>query len=242
MKKWAGIIVTVLLLVLAGVGCSQKIETPKKPAIKIQSERAPKRQEVIVTRVIDGETLEVSINGKIEKVRLAGIDAPDKDSYLFGEATHKTKSLVEGKAAGLISDVSDRDKDGRLLRYVFVDDTFVNAELVRQGYATAHICFPDFKYCDLFYESERKAREYSRGIWAQKKTLHPFAEAEKRFVARKKSGKYHYPNCIYTKKIKLADKVWFGSPEEAQAKNYIPCRNCRPPGVAVAGESIENPQ
>jgi len=92
-----------------------------------------------VTRVVDGDTIEVSIGGTLYRVRYIGIDtpetvAPDRPVGCYGpEASAANKALVEGKTVTLEKDVSDVDQYGRLLRYVYVGSTFVNAELVRQG-------------------------------------------------------------------------------------------------------------
>ena len=106
----------------------------------------------LATRVIDGDTIEVNIDGAVYKVRYIGIDTPELDdkraeySALAQEATRYNRQLVEGETIRLEKDVSETDKYGRLLRYVYVDDIFVNAELVRQGLAWAKAYEPDTKY------------------------------------------------------------------------------------------------
>jgi hypothetical protein len=85
----------------------------------------------------------------------------------FGqEASNKNKELVEGKRVKLEKDVSETDKYGRLLRYVWVDDVFVNDYLVRQGYAYAYTYPPDVKYAEQFVQAQQEARENNRGLWA----------------------------------------------------------------------------
>ncbi|MFC1957820.1 thermonuclease family protein [Chloroflexota bacterium] len=87
----------------------------------------------------------------------------------FGiEAWQANRKLVEGKEVRLERDVSETDKYGRLLRYVWVDGTLVNAELVRQGLAEAKAYPPDTKYQDYLEQMETEAREAGRGIWARK--------------------------------------------------------------------------
>jgi len=125
----------------------------------------------LVTRVIDGDTIEVDIGGTIYKVRYIGIDAPELDDErpefcaLAQEATRYNRQLVEGKTVRLEKDVSETDQYGRLLRYVYIGDTLVNAELVRQGLAWAIPYPPDTKYQDYLMELERQAREEGIGIW-----------------------------------------------------------------------------
>ena len=145
-----------------------------------------------VTRVVDGDTIEVEGG---EKVRYIGIDTPEtvdprKPVQCFGiEASKKNKELVEGKTVRLEKDITDRDKYGRLLRYVWVDDPsagsgqapstsfdsaqdrglgqvlFVNLELVKQGFASSYTYPPDIKYQKEFLAAEREAREAERGLW-----------------------------------------------------------------------------
>jgi len=117
--------------------------------------------------VIDGDT--ITIEGGY-RVRYIGIDAPEirPDLEAFGiEAWQANRKLVEGKEVRLEQDVSQTDKYGRLLRYVWVDDILVEAELVRLGLAQAHAYPPDTKYQHHLEQMEAEAREAGRGIWAK---------------------------------------------------------------------------
>jgi micrococcal nuclease len=133
---------------------------------------APEAQ-ITVTRVIDGDTIEVDIGGTIYKVRYIGIDTPELDNErpefcaLAQEATRLNRQLVEGRDVRLEKDISETDKYGRLLRYVYVNDTFVNAELVRQGLAWAKAYEPDTKYQGILEEAEAEARQAKVGIWQE---------------------------------------------------------------------------
>lgn len=124
-----------------------------------------------VTRVIDGDTIDVNIGGKIYRVRYIGVDTPEtvdpsQPAQCFGrEASALNKQLVEGKNVRLEKDISETDKYGRLLRYVYVGDLFVNAELVRLGFAQVVTYPPDVKYVDLYLQLQREAREANRGLW-----------------------------------------------------------------------------
>ena len=103
-------------------------------------------------------------------MRYIGIDTPEIHPELeaFGvEAWQANRKLVEGKEVRLERDVSETDKYGRLLRYVYVGDIFVNAELVRLGLARAKAYPPDTKYQDYLEEMETEAREAGRGMWAK---------------------------------------------------------------------------
>lgn len=124
--------------------------------------RNSSQSSVFVSRVIDGDTFELA-NGK--KVRLLGIDAPEKDQYFYLEAKEKLKELIEGKEVFLEADAENKDSLGRLLRYVFVNKTFVNLEMVKQGYAIAYIVGPNEKYSEQLKQAEAYARENELGIW-----------------------------------------------------------------------------
>ena len=126
----------------------------------------------LCTRVIDGDTIAVEKNGKKEKVRLIGVDTPEtvhpsKPVEYFGkEASEFTRKNVEGKRVRLEYDWQSRDKYGRLLAYVYIEEngTFLNAEIIRQGYGFAYTRYP-FKYLEDFRKYEREARENRRGLW-----------------------------------------------------------------------------
>jgi micrococcal nuclease len=140
----------------------------------ISTTTKPSKETAQVIRVIDGDTIVVSINRTEYTVRYIGIDAPEtvkpnSPVEPFGtEASTKNKELVDGKVVLLEKDVSETDQYGRLLRYVYVGDLFVNAELVRLGYAQAISYPPDIKYQDLLLSLQGEARVNGRGLWSIK--------------------------------------------------------------------------
>jgi len=120
-----------------------------------------------VTQVVDGDT--ITIEGGY-RVRYIGIDTPEiyPQPEAFGrEAWQANRRLVEGKEVRLERDVSETDKYGRLLRYVYVDGVFVNAELAKEGLAQAKAYPPDTKYQDYLEKMETEARQAGRGMWAK---------------------------------------------------------------------------
>lgn len=96
-----------------------------------------------VTGVIDGDTIIVSIDGDTYRVRYIGIDTPEAGDPCGREATAANAALVDGRTVRMVRDVSETDRYDRLLRYVYVDDTFVNGELVADGWAEAVDYPPD---------------------------------------------------------------------------------------------------
>ncbi len=128
---------------------------------------------VQVVRVIDGDTILVCcIARKREKVRYIGINTPETKhptkgvEYYGKEAAEANRKLVEDKTVILTFDVEQRDRYGRLLAYVFLEDsTFVNAWLVENGYAQVMTVPPNVKHQELFLKLQREAREARRGLW-----------------------------------------------------------------------------
>lgn len=122
-----------------------------------------------VARVIDGDTIEIEGG---QKVRYIGMNTPEtvdprKPVQCFGlEASKKNKELVVGKMVRLEKDITDRDQYNRLLRYVWAGETFVNLELVKQGFANSVTFPPDIKYQKEFLAAEKEAKEASRGLWS----------------------------------------------------------------------------
>jgi len=129
-----------------------------------------------VKKVIDGDTIILENNAK---VRYIGINAPElhnprKKIECFAKASYeKNKKLVEGKIVKLEKDVSEKDKYGRLLRYVFLlaeknsttSSLFVNQYLVAEGYAYAVTFPPDVKYAKEFLLAQKQAQEENKGLW-----------------------------------------------------------------------------
>jgi micrococcal nuclease len=132
-------------------------------------------EEAVVSRVIDGDTIELT-DGR--RVRYIGVDTPEtvdprRAVACFGrEASAENVRLVAGKTVRLEKDVSDTDKYQRLLRYVYVDlpsgagEIFINEYLVRQGFARVATYPPDVKYAELFVKAEQTARRENLGLWS----------------------------------------------------------------------------
>ena len=135
--------------------------------------------EAQVTRVVDGDTIHVLIDGVEYRLRYIGIDTPETRHPTLGvepfgpEASQANSELVEGKTVWLEKDVSETDRYGRLLRYVYVDDLMVNEELLRRGLARVATFPPDVKYVARFLEIQRAAQEAGQGMWGVELTPTP---------------------------------------------------------------------
>jgi len=123
----------------------------------------PVQDAYYVSRVIDGDTLELEGG---ERVRLLGIDTPEKGQYLYQEAKDWLSLRVMNREVTLERGREDRDKYGRLLRYVRLDPhTLANLELVKLGYASTYMLQEGDPYCSDLLRAEGEAREKGLGIW-----------------------------------------------------------------------------
>jgi micrococcal nuclease len=197
-----------------------------------------------VKRVIDGDTIQLE-NG--QKVRYIGINTPEsvdprRPVQCFGkEASKRNKELVEGKVVRLEKDVEDKDKYGRLLRYVYLPSgAFINYELVKQGYASVYTFPPNVKYVNKLQQAQKYAREKNLGLWAKcnKKIATIFKASSTPAVSGcvikgniNSEGQkiYHLPNCSYYSKTQIdtaRGERWFCTEAEAIKAGWRKAGNC----------------
>ncbi len=143
------------------------------PAMALCIPTGTKRENARLVRVVDGDTIDVTISGQTKRVRYIGVDTPEYYEPYYLEAKAFNRGLVENKSLVLIKDVSETDRYGRLLRYVLAQGVFVNFELVRRGYATAATYPPDVACSKTFVAAQQAAREERLGIWAPTPTPTP---------------------------------------------------------------------
>ncbi|HEX7017699.1 MAG TPA: thermonuclease family protein [Patescibacteria group bacterium] len=163
-----------LLLVTAVIGLYTQFNQGEIPVLGVKVENEPiirqdGRESVKVTEVIDGDTIRLE-DGRT--VRYIGIDTPETKHPTVGqecfgqEASAKNAELVKGKAVELEKDVSQTDRYGRLLRYVWVNGQLVNEVLVAEGYAVASSYPPDVARQEQLRMAEQVARQENKGLWA----------------------------------------------------------------------------
>jgi len=179
--------VYILFFILSVVACARPAQAGSSSGFRIAVPFGSKYNysDILVKRVVDGDTLLLESG---ERVRLIGIDTPEiheseklyRDSRKTGEdvAAIKalgrrsygfTRQLVEGKRVTLEFDVERKDRYDRLLAYVYLKDgTFVNAEIVKQGYASLLTFPPNVRFADLFLKLYHEARQGQRGLWREK--------------------------------------------------------------------------
>ena len=128
------------------------------------------RREGTIHWAVDGDTFELDTG---ERVRFIGIDTPEyqpwkgRIDYFGKEASEFSKRYLTGKKVILESDIQEKDKYGRTLAYVYLENgEFVNKVLVEQGYARAKYYRPNGRYRQVFKEAEQKAKENHKGLWA----------------------------------------------------------------------------
>ena len=138
MKK----IVLLLLLIVLISGCVQN-------------------ETVYVAHVIDGDTFETS-DGKT--IRLLGINTPEKGEYFYEESSEYLRSLIEHRYVTITGDQTNKDWYGRELRYVFIEDRFVNSEMLERGYARLYL-LKDKKYQNVLKYAELDAKGSHLGVW-----------------------------------------------------------------------------
>lgn len=155
---------TTVIVLLAAAALLYRLTAPARSRWGT-SAPTPSSFTALCTRVIDGDTIELASG---EHVRYIGIDTPEmRPVEAWAEAaTEANRKLVEGKTVRVVPGVQERDRYGRLLAYVWVDDVFVNEELVRQGYARVATYPPNVRYQERFLAAEREARRARRGLWS----------------------------------------------------------------------------
>ena len=153
----------------------QKVIQKASDDIKSVAIKSNKEEYYLVTKVIDGDTIDVNIEGTIETLRLIGINTPEtvdprKPVEWFGiEASNKAKELLSEEKVRIEKDPSqgDRDKYSRLLVYVYLDTgLFFNKYMVERGYAYEYTYDTPYKYQAEFRQAEQEAKSQERGLWA----------------------------------------------------------------------------
>lgn len=187
-----------------------------------------------VTRIIDGDTVEIRYDGKPTSVVLIGVDTPEtvhpqKPVEVFGkEALAFTRNLLLGESVYLRFDTNRTDRYGRLLAYLYraPDGLFVNLEIVRQGYGKVYTTLP-FKHKTLFRYYGEQAQNAGRGLWSTgvggHQRIQPEEVPQTKTVYITRTGtKYHRGSCRYLRYSKIPISL------EKAKQGYSPCSVCRP--------------
>lgn len=163
---WRGRLGSFVLLALAAAVVLRPWEQLTRP------EAEPASAYAYVVRAVDGDTIEVRLDGELEDIRYIGVDTPetvkpDTPVQCFGpRASSFDHRLVEHRRARLVFGVERRDVYGRLLAYVYLGDRFVNAELLRRGLARTLTIAPNDRFAKYFKRLEIAAARAGRGLWS----------------------------------------------------------------------------
>jgi micrococcal nuclease len=188
----------------------------------------PKGARVLVTDVVDGDTVHVGRGWRRTTVRLIGVDAPEtvhpeKPVEFYGpQASEFTQKSLTGKWVRLEFEPEDQiDVYGRLLAYIVLEDgTLFNRDLVRHGYARAYTRFP-FRYQEEFRLAQIEARNAGRGLWVRQKegatSAHPFAG---KIIGNRRSKVFHVPGQANYGRVSEENRVYFDTQEEALGAGY----------------------
>jgi micrococcal nuclease len=183
-------------------------------------------KEYVVRKVIDGNTIQLDTG---EIVKYIGIETPELNlkeggsEFFAKQASRYNQKLVFMKKVRLEFDKEREDNDGRMLAYVFVKKMFVNAELIKLGYARTHIIPPNDKYKDIFLDYEKKAKQSEKGLWQETKK-----DTETSYIGNKRSYTFHRPSCENVDKIPEKSKIIFRSRADAIKIGFIPDKMCKP--------------
>lgn len=239
-KKLLLIMFVMVLLTGCGTTDIDNIQTTEETEVN-QKETNIEYETAKVIRVVDGDTVQVDLNGQKEKIRMILVDTPEtvhpsKPVEFYGkEASNYTKKILKvGKEIYLTKDVTDRDKYNRILRYIWLeppisesDEEIINkcynAILLKEGYAKLYTYPPDIKYVDLFKKLEKEARENSMGLWSKDNQTE---KKDGKIIGNKNSKVYHQESCSSVSRMSDNNKIYFNSQDEAEKNGYKPCKNC----------------
>jgi micrococcal nuclease len=175
-----------------------------------------------VIKVIDGDTIDLTGG---ERLRLLGIDTPERGEPLYDSARVFLQSLIEDRTLEISFSKRKRDNYGRLLGYAYIDTFFVNREMIRNGLAYLYLFkdnLSDNEQTAALQAAQNEAMEAGRNIWSIKKS------PEEYYLAHKGSLRFHRPFCHSVEKSKPAELFKFSTREEAFRAGFSPCRNCQP--------------
>ncbi len=233
-RLWIPIRLIYALIFLALVTAGQEIWT--------RSGGSPKGERVLVSDVVDGDTIHVGRGWRRTTVRLIGVDTPEtvhpeKPVQFFGpEASEFTRKSLQGKWVRLEFEPLDQiDRYGRLLAYVYTEEgTFFNRELVCKGYAKAYTRF-DFRYKRDFLLAQAEARQARLGLWVKEgaegstsasgegrviERAPPWSPPQGRIIGNIRSKVFHLPGQEGYARVSEKNRAYFDTEEEAIKAGY----------------------
>jgi micrococcal nuclease len=209
------------ILSLFTVAATVVYANPSKSVVKEPSANAISHYDTAtVIRVIDGDTYVLSGD---KRVRMMGIDTPEKGEPFANAATEFADSALLGKTVQLEIGKEPQDKYGRILAYVFLGKTLINEVIIRRGFARVYIFSGKERYNGRLISAQNQARKEKIGVWSL-----PAPEPEAYYIAPGGSYRFHRPLCPLIKNINAKKARKFKSRGEALDEGLSPCRECRP--------------
>ncbi len=175
--------------------------------------------EVEVKEVIDGDTF-ITYSG--EKIRLIGIDTPEREKFFYYDAKNLLKEILEKKKVRLEFDIVKKDIYGRILAYAFLDTIFVNSYILENGYSYIYTFPPNLKYIQKFRKSLEFAIKNKKGMWKY------FVNERELFIGDPEKFEFHRRNCSRVSEISEYNRIYFKSSFEALLEGYHPHKLCNP--------------
>lgn len=175
----------------------------------------------IVKKIYNGKSIKLS-DGK--KITYIGLSAPDKKGKPFYTMCKEAnKSLVDKKRVAILTDLSEKGDDGKVSGYVYAGEVFVNAELIKNGYALVRILPLNDHYKEYFLSLQKEARKNRRGLWAfEDMSNEPY------YVGSKSKKVFHRPKCFHVENIDFDDRIIFRTKDEALNKRFVQDWRCCP--------------
>jgi len=181
-------------------------------------------QAYTVKKVYSGNTIKVrDAQAGEQRIRYIGTDAPNKGKSFYELCRDANAALVNSREVTLRTDVVEFSPDDKKLCYVYSGDLFINAEIIRSGFALAHILAPNDRHKDLFYAMEEEARANKRGLWA-----HEDHSDEPYYVGSKSKKMFHRPSCSHVKSIVFDDRVILRTKDDALRGGFTQDWRCCP--------------
>ncbi len=208
----SAVFIIVVIVILLTIRLVEDIGQEQKPG-----------ERFVVARVIDGDTVELKGG---DRLRLLAVDTPEKGEPFHDQATRLLSAFSMGKAGRIEFAKTRRDRYGRMLGFLYVDDTlFVNRLIIDSGLGYLYL-FDDqelnLPQIAEMLSAQRRAIGSKRGIWNIKQEYEDF------YIASRKAHRFHRPGCKSISGLNEADKRIFKTKNQALFEGLSPCRNCHP--------------
>ena len=141
------------------------IQTTASGVVEDGNDTVKQQTVTTVTHIVDGDTFDIASG---ERIRMIGIDTPERGEYFYKEASIRLEELIGGKEVILTKDISETDRYGRLLRHVYYDDVWINKQMIDEGFAKLVTFPPDVAHVEIFEQAQQKARNAGVGMWKNK--------------------------------------------------------------------------